>query len=192
MTRIMFETFNVPVGALVRLRRHRRQAQEDCDPVVKGWFLHEARARDVAELAQGRQLTNHLRLGRRGRARGGGGGAIMHKRTMDKFMALRSWRSRMSIGRRADVGQPVPGSVIRMERGRWHGEPGLYIAGVQIESRCLRSSRTGSSCLTSLRAWPRPSHGQSRRRVFTGRFCSFLQTWHVQVMFCWRRRASRL
>ena len=29
----------------------------------------------------------------------------------------------------------------------------------------------------------RQSHGQSKRRVFTGWFCSFLQTWHVQVMF---------
>ena len=25
------------------------------------------------------------------------------------------------------MGPPVPGSVTRMERGRWQGEPGLYI-----------------------------------------------------------------
>ena len=97
----------------------------------------------------------------------------------------------MSIGRRVDVESLVPSSVIRMERGRWQGDPGLYIEGVQTESRWLRSVRTGSSCLTSLRAWPRPSwlsrrrsrqsHGQSRRRVFTGRFCSFLPTWHVRA-----------
>ena len=43
-------------------------------------------------------------------------------------------RSRVSIGRRADVGPPVPGSVIRMERGRWQGKPGLYIEGVQTET----------------------------------------------------------
>ena len=140
-TLLTFFFGNITVRAVFSLGRAHssQQAQEDCDSCGQGLVPHEARARDVAEIAQGRQRTNHLRLGRRGRARGGGGGgggggAIRHKRTMDKFLALRSCRSRVSIGRRADVEPPVPGCVIRMERGRWR-----------------------SSCLTLLRAWPRPS-----------------------------------
>ena len=88
---------------------------------------------------------------------GGGGAAAIRTEPTSRSRHGSMWRSRVSTGRRRDLGPPVPGSVIRMERGPWQGEPGLYMEGVQTESRRLRSVRTGSSCLISLRAWPRPS-----------------------------------
>ena len=144
MTRIMFETVNVPVGAVVRLRRHRRQHGWTCPQLPSTSYCQPCDAMFNQDLARKRCCRTC-------------------SRTTSGSRRGNTWRSRVCIGRRADVGSPVPGSVIRMERGRWQGEPGLYIGGVQTESRRLRSARTGSSCLSSLRAWPRRSWFSGRR-----------------------------
>ena len=47
----------------------------------------------------------------------------------------------MSIWRPPNVEPLVLGSVIRMELGRWHGKPGLYIESVQTESRWLEERK---------------------------------------------------
>ena len=197
----MFETFNVSVGVVVRLRRDRAPTRVDVptalskrrktvNAVVKDWFFHDARKR-------------RYRVNRAGRRYG----SVRSMRKCErKGDAQRSEQKPTSESRRGKHvekqgvhwtprrGPPVPGGVMRMKRGRWQGEPGLCIEGVQTESRWLRSVRTGSS-------WPRPSrlsrrrsrqsHGQSRRRVFTCRFCSFLQIWHVQVVFLLETDAPR-
>ena len=80
-----------------------QQSTSYCQPcdvtMFKPW-----RARDVAELAQGRRRTNHLRLGRGGRARGGrgrrGGGAAIRTEPTSGIRRGNMWRSRVSIGPR--------------------------------------------------------------------------------------------